>query len=371
MAQPGVEAMLAEVKRPTGRLHLFLGYAPGLGKTGAMLTRAAHLKAQGIDCVAGFPISPCPDSLEQIPPLLVAHRNVSVAELDLHGILRRKPRSVIVDNACHVNPPLFGNRFRYQDIQEILQAGIDVLTSCNIYQIASLGEAIRPLAGSLPRHALPDSFMVQVERIHLSDLDESILWYRLRQEDFFREWHPTSFERALFARQENLSALRLLAMRHAADHLSRQRQNHATPAPLFIPDQTVVGNRILVCTSAHFPASTLLLKHGWHLASRLDRPWFWLHLLTGDAGEISGPEERALREQRVLAGEMGAELVTLESRDEVVTLLDFAHSHEVGHLLLCRPVVDRWWSGSGDLKRLVQEAKGLHLHLFSPQEPPP
>src|SRR4030042_6594860 len=240
-------------QRAYGHLKIFFGYAAGVGKTYAMLEAAHQRMAEGVDVVVGYvethnrvETENMLQSLEVIPRQTITYRNIQLPEMDIDRILLRKPRLVLVDELAHTNAPGSRHAKRYQDVEELLAAGINVYTTLNIQHLESLNDVVTQITGTKGRETIPDRVLDEVNNIELIDLPPEELLNRLREG---KVYIPEQAERAIkkFFRQGNLTALRELNMRRAAERVDDQMLDYMERRA--IPGPWPAGERLLVCVS--------------------------------------------------------------------------------------------------------------------------
>lgn len=269
-----------------GRLKVYLGFAPGVGKTDEMLQECQRLKRQGVDVVIGVvethgradTVAQVGD-LEQVRRRSVEYRNVVLKEMDTDGVLARKPTVALVDELAHTNAPGGRNAKRYQDVEELLRAGISVITTMNIQHLESLYDIIERFAGVKVKERVPDHVLAGADQIVNVDVSAEDLQERLRQG---KVYPAERVEKALshFFTGDNLSRLRELALEEIATALDRQRQKRGGPA-----DNG--SDRVMVCLSSGSPNVQRLLRKAARLADRYSAPWYAVYVQT--------PRERAER----------------------------------------------------------------------------
>lgn len=354
-----------------GRLKIYLGFAAGVGKTYRMLEEAHALKKRGVDVVLGF-IEPHarPETraliagLEEVPRKSFEYRGVLVEEMDLAAVLARNPQVTIVDEVAHTNAPGSKNKKRYQDVLAILEAGINVICAFNIQHLESLNDLVDRTTSVRVRETVPDIFLKQADQIVNLDLTVEDLVERLRTGKIYQ---AEKIQWALdhFFKHDNLITLRELALREVAESLER-----TTTTPLGSP--TPSTGRIMVCLSSHSPRAASLLRRGSRLAGRLNTDWLVVYVETPAEApnRIDATAQRYLLENIEKAGELGAEVIRLQSKDPVSALLTFARSHRVAHIILGRSRKP-WWrtllTGSFTLK-MIQEAIDFDLHIAALEE---
>ncbi|MFL5347780.1 MAG: sensor protein KdpD [Hyalangium sp.] len=364
-----------------GRLKLYIGFAAGVGKTYRMLEEAHALKKRGVDVVLGF-VEPHgrPETealvvgLEAVPRKSFTYRDVTVEEMDVDAVLARKPQVAVVDELAHTNVPLCRNAKRYQDVQELLAAGINVIGAFNVQHLESLNDLVERATGVTVRETIPDSFLKSADQVVNLDLAVEDLHERLRAGKIYA---PEKVAHALesFFKQENLSTLRELALREVAESLDRATTGQQTRGGEEPSAKGGGWGRVLVALSSYPPRAATLLRRGSRMAGRLNTDWFVVYVETPDEAPhlIDAEAQRHLLANIEKAKELGAEVVRLRARDPVEALLDFARSHGVGHIIVGRSHQPWWkqWLGRGADVRLLREGTGFDIHVVSfdsPQE---
>lgn len=357
-----------------GRLRLFLGFAAGVGKTYRMLEEAHALRARGIDVVLGF-VEPhgrdetaalC-EGLEAIPRRRIAYRGVEVEELDLEAVLARRPEVAIVDEIAHTNAPGSKNRRRYQDVLEILAAGVNVLAAFNVQHLETLNDLVERVTGVRVRETVPDSFLREADQVINLDMPVEDLLERLRAGKIYAS-EKVEWALAHFFKDQNLQTLRELALREVAESVERGLTTRAERESF----RTGSRRRVCVCMSSYPPRAAALLRRGSRMAGRLNTSWFVLYVQTpSEAPErIDAEVQRQLLANTELARELGAEAVHLRAADPVAGILDFARSHNVGVLIIGR-TQQPWWRRllrRSIPVRLVEEGWGLDIQVVSLEE---
>jgi two-component system sensor histidine kinase KdpD len=370
-ARPSPQDFLELVERARhGRLKLYIGFAAGVGKTWRMLEEAHALRGRGTDVVGALiethgraETAALIGDLEVVPRRLVEYRGVAVEEMDLEAILERKPTVAVVDEIPHTNAPGSRNRKRWQDVIDLLAAGINVIGALNIQHLESLNDLVLRNTGVRVRETVPDSFLEQADQVVNLDLAVEDLLDRLRAGKIYpQDRIPWALEH--FFRDQNLSTLRELSLREVAQSLDRSASKQvpgATPAP-------AVG-RVMVCLSSSPPHAATLLRRGSRMAGRLNTDWYVVYVETPEEApdRIDSEAQRHLHQNMEKAREMGGEFVRLRSEDPAAALLDFARTHRVSDLVIGRAQVS-WWKRLLRLSvvdRLVDGAAGLDLHVVS------
>jgi two-component system sensor histidine kinase KdpD len=350
-----------------GRLKLYVGFAAGVGKTYRMLQEAHDLKRRGVDVVVAF-VEPhgrpeteaLVSGLEVIPRKRIDYRGVTVEEMDVEAVLRRKPQVAVVDEIPHTNAPGSRNRKRYQDVLALLDAGINVIGALNVQHLESLNWLIERTTNVLVRETVPDSFLKQADQVVNLDLAVEDLQERLRSGKIYAvEKIPWALEN--FFKDRNLATLRELALREVAESLDR---GAARGAP-----ELKASGRVMVCLASNPPRAKTLLSRGSRLAGRLNTDWYVVYVETPEEAPtlIDSEAQRHLLANIDRAKELGAEVVRLRSTDPAKALLEFGRSHGVSHIIVGRSLVP-WWiqvvRGSV-VMRLLREAVDFDLHVVS------
>ncbi len=370
--RPSAQDFLELVERSKrGRLKLYLGFAAGVGKTWRMLEEAHAMARRGVDVAAALiethgraETAALIGDLEVVPRRRVEYRGVVVEEMDLEGVLRRAPAVAVVDEIPHTNVPGSKNRKRYQDVLDLLGAGINVIGALNVQHLESLNDLIARNTGVTVRETVPDSFLEQADQVVNLDLAVEDLVERLRAGKIYpQDKIPWALEH--FFRDANLATLRELSLREVAESLDRSA---AQRAPIGAPAQRASG-RVMVCLSSNPPRALALLRRGSRLAGRLNTDWYVVYVETPrEAPErIDSEAQRHLLANIDKARELGAEVVRLKSRDPAAALLDFARSHRVGDVLVGRTDLP-WWRRvlrPSVLEQLVRDGEGIDLHIVS------
>lgn len=354
-----------------GRLKLYIGFAAGVGKTWRMLEEAHALEQRGVDVVGGLiethgraETAALIGDLDVVPRRAVEYRGVVVEEMDLDAILRRMPAVVIVDEIPHTNVPGSKNRKRYQDVLDLLGAGINVIGALNIQHLESLNDLIARNTGVTVRETVPDGFVEQADQIVNLDLAVEDLVERLKAGKIYPdEKIPWALEH--FFRDANLATLRELSLREVAESLDRSA---AQRSPVGASPQRAAG-RVMVCLSSNPPHALSLLRRGSRMAGRLNTDWYVVYVETPRESpeRIDSEAQRHLLANIDKARELGAEVVRLRSSDPAAALVDFARSHRVGDVIIGRTDLP-WWRRllrSTVLERLVRDGAGLDLHIVS------
>src|SRR5512137_252923 len=352
-----------------GKLKLYVGFAAGVGKTWRMLEEAHALRRRGVDVVGALvethgraETEALVGDLEIVPRRRVEYRGVTVEEMDLDAVLARKPTVAIVDEIPHTNAPGSRHGKRYQDVLEILGAGINVIGAMNVQHLESLNDLILRNTAVQVRETVPDSFLEQADQVVNLDLAVEDLLDRLKAGKIYpADRIPWALEH--FFRDANLATLRELSLREVAQSLDRAAvRQPAVPA-------TPAAGRVMVCLSSNPPHAATLLRRGSRLAGRLNTDWYVVYVETPreSPDRIDSEAQRHLHANIARARELGAEVVRLQSDDPAAALLDFAHSHRVSDIILGRGR-EPWWRRllrRSVLDRVVDGAEGLDVHIVS------
>jgi two-component system sensor histidine kinase KdpD len=348
--RPNADELLArvqadEARERRGKLKIFFGYAAGVGKTYAMLEAARRERAEGVDVVVGY-VEPHgrPETevllqgLETLPPRLIPYRGVTLRELDLDAALARHPKLILVDELAHTNAEGLRHAKRWQDIEELLEAGIDVWTTLNVQHVESLNDIIAQITGVVVRETVPDAVLERADEIELVDLTPEELMERFREGKVYL---PHQAERALqhFFQKTNLVALRELSLRQAAQRLSKDvqaaRQERATRVPW------ATNERLLVCVGSS-PTSAKLIRTAKRMAAALNADWLAVAVEPHGASEAAAVARQRLAQHLRLAERLGAETHTLIGDDVAQTILDYAHSRNVTKIIIGKTSQPRW-----------------------------
>ncbi|MBX7223235.1 MAG: sensor histidine kinase KdpD [Blastocatellia bacterium] len=345
--RPTPEQLLARIEHDErAKLRIYLGAAPGVGKTYAMLRDAHSLQARGTDVVVGVvetygraETEAMIGDLEVIPRKKINYRNVWLEELDLEAILARKPAVVLVDELAHTNVPGSKNVKRYEDVLDLLAEGISVLTAVNIQHLETLNDAVARSSGIQVRETVPDTFFRRADELINVDITVEELQSRLKQGKIYR---PEKIEQALtnFFRTGNLSTLRELALRTAAEEVGTQaaayrRREGLEPAP--IPE------KVMVCLSSN-AAAQRLVRAGARIAGRFGARWYAIYVETPreNAGNIKPFDAQQLSRNLQLAEELGATIVKLKNENAASGLIEFARTEGISHVIFGQTARSRW-----------------------------
>lgn len=369
------ESLLAEIKESErAPLRIYIGHAAGVGKTYRMLEDVHELRRQGVDIVLGlveahgrFETEALVDGLEQIPLKSIEYRGTSFKELDVDAILDRHPEIVIVDELAHTNVPGSKHPKRYEDVLDILDAGISVITAVNVQHMESLNDAVARITGVQVRETVPDLFFKRANEIVDIDISVEMLRTRLRQGKIYP---VEKIQQALnnFFRKGNLSALRELALREVATdqsvkaHDYRERQGLE---PASIPEKVMVA-------MASRGSAKRILRGGARIAGRLASDWFAVYVETPkeEPGRIDPQDFVVLQENIRFAKELGAKVVKLKGRRVADALIEFARKEGITHVVFGQSARSRWdiFLHGSVINRFLSDVRDASVHVV-PLEP--
>jgi len=379
--RPDPDALLAhvrdeEARRARGKLKVFFGAAAGVGKTYAMLEAARAQRAAGVDVVAGVvethhraETEALLDGIEILPRRRIEHRGTLLEEFDLDAALARHPALLLVDELAHTNAPESRHARRWQDVLELLDAGIDVYTTLNVQHLESLNDVVAKITGVVVRETVPDSVLEQTDEFELVDLPTEDLRRRLKEGKVYVA-HQAAEAVDNFFREGNLIALRELALRHTAERvdakMQRYRREHAI-GPVW-----PVTERVLVCVGPS-PLSARLVRAGRRLAAQLEAPWVVAYVET-PAHRSLGDEDRARVAQTLrLAESLGAETITLTGTRMSDEILAYAGTRNVSKIVIGKPTRGFWrrvFFGS-IVDALVRGSGEIDIYVISGDGTPP
>ncbi len=353
--RPNPDALLTQATQEesrAGKLKIFLGYAAGVGKTYAMLEAARHRQAEGVDLVVALvethhrnETEALLEGLPVIPRRKFEYRGVVLEELDLDAVLARRPQLAIVDELAHTNASGSRHARRYQDIEELLAAGIDVYTTLNIQHVESLSDVVSQITGVVIRETVPDHVLDGADEVILIDLSPDELIQRLHEgKVYVPEQAGTAVQK--FFRPGNLAALRELALRHLARKVDRQMRTYMGAHG--IPGPWPAGERVLVCLGPG-PLAERLVRVGRRLAATLDAEWIAVFVETPEYSRLPDAEKDRIARAQRLAEELGARSETLTGISPPQEIVRYALTHNVTKIVASasrRPLIERLIRGS-------------------------
>jgi len=372
--RPDPDALLArvaeeETQARRGRLKLFFGAAPGVGKTYTMLEAARASRAEGVDVVAGVvethgrpETERLLDALDVLPRRSVEYHGTTLQEFDLDAALARRPGLILVDELAHTNAPGSRHTKRWQDVEELLAAGISVSTTLNVQHIESLNDVVAQITGVVVRETIPDAVFERADEVELVDISAEVLIERLRDG---KVYVPEQAARALerFFRKGNLIALRELALRRTAERVEAQMRGYREAHG--IERTWPAGERILVCIGPN-PASARLIRAGRRMASALHADWLVLHVQSSRQ-RLSTADRDALTVNLRLAEQLGARTVTLSADDVVPEILAYARGQNVSRIIAGKPTHPHWrdrLTGSL-LDKLIRGSREIDVYVIT------
>jgi two-component system, OmpR family, sensor histidine kinase KdpD len=345
--RPTADALLARIKaQDRARLRIYIGAAPGVGKTYEMLQEAHALRARGLDVVIGFvetygraDTEAQLKDLEAIPRRAIGYRGVTMEEMDVDAIVRRKPQVCVVDELAHTNVPGSRHGKRYEDVVEILDAGIHVMTAVNIQHLETLNDAVARATGVRVRETVPDTFLDRADEVINVDVTVEELRTRLHEGKIYR---PESIEQALsqFFRKGNLSTLRELALRAVADEVGEKAASYRAREGL---EPALIPERVMVCMSSNTLAPRVI-RTGARIAGRLGSRWYAVYVETPRerADRIKPGDAEALQQNIRLAETLGATVVRVKADKPADGLVAFAQREGVTHVIFGQSARTRW-----------------------------
>lgn len=372
--RPTPEDLLRQVRierreddEPHGKLKIFFGYAAGVGKTYAMLEAAHQAQKSGVDVIAGY-IEPHTrpetlallDGLEQLPPLRVQHKGITLNEFDLDAAIARRPELILVDELAHTNSDACRHRKRYQDIEELLKAGIDVYTTVNVQHIESLNDIVASITGVLVRERIPDSVFDDADQVELVDIEPDDLIERLNRGKIYR--HEQA-ERALghFFTRENLVALREIALRRTADRVNKTAEKQKSP---IAKNAFYTEEHILICLSSS-PSNAKVIRTAARMANAFHGAFTALFVETPDSPELKDQNRSKLRENLKLAEQLGARVATVYGDDVPYQISEYAKVSGVSKIVVGRSNNKRrLFSRPALVERLTRLAPNIDIYII-------
>jgi two-component system sensor histidine kinase KdpD len=358
---------------PSGRgiFKLFLGYAPGVGKTYSMLSEAIRRKGRGEDVVIGIVethgrkgIQELAGQLECVPRKKIDYKGTPFEEMDIDAILARRPTVVLVDELAHTNIPGSRHRKRYEDVQELLAAKIDVVSTLNIQHIESIAPTVRAITGITVRETVPDWVPLSASETVMVDLTPEALVNRMRRGDVYG---IEKVEQSLknFFRRGNLIALRELALRQVAEQVDRSLESYMDAKQ--IRENWIVRERIAVCVSAN-PSGQYLIARAARMARRLDAELYVVHVMRELATREEDP--KILEANLRFAENLGALVVRLKGRSVADAISEFVRSKHITQVIFGRALVRDWkkFLYLSVVHRFLRESPAVDIHIVT-QEP--
>ncbi len=348
--RPSPEEMLArareeEARARRGRLKIFFGASPGVGKTYAMLEAARAKKREGIDVVIGWiethgrkETETLADGYERIPPRVIDYRGIRLNEFDLDRAIDRRPALILVDEFAHTNAPGSKHARRFQDIDDLLDAGIDVYTTLNVQHLESLNDIVAQTSGILVRETVPDSVFEQADEVELVDIPPDDLLQRLKEG---KVYIPSVAERAAgsFFKKGNLIALRELSLQRTAERVDAQMNRWRREEGV---TQPWTGRERVLVAIGPAPQSANLIRAAYRMANRLRAPWIALWIETSASQNWSVEDRERINQHLALAQQLGAETSVVASESVSDTILQVARQKNVTRIVVGKPTHARW-----------------------------
>ncbi|MBV9553734.1 MAG: sensor histidine kinase KdpD [Alphaproteobacteria bacterium] len=369
--RPSPDALLRQATQESrGRLKIFLGAAPGVGKTYEMLQTAQAKRRQGVDVAVGLvethnrrETEKLLEGLEVVPRRGMPYRGLTLDEMDLDALLKRRPQLAIVDELAHTNAPGCRHPKRYLDVEELLAAGIDVYTTLNIQHVESLNDVVARITRIRIRETVPDSIIDNADDIELVDLTPADLVQRLNEGKVYVPEHAERATRHYF-QPGNLTALRELALRRTAQRVDEQMVDymraHAIEGPWPAAERLLVGVN-------HDPRCASVVRYTRRLADRLRAPWSAVHIETSQSLRLTEEQRDRVAECLRLAQRLGGETVTVPGTDVAEGMLSYARSNNYTHLVIAKSRRPRWleWLRGSTTHHLIRQAGDISVHVIA------
>ena len=368
--------ILLEKRPELAKLRVYIGAAPGVGKTYHMLNDAYMMKhQQAVDVVIGLVESHGRKDtearirdLEIVPQRVIAYRGVNLKEMDVDAIVARHPTTVVVDELAHTNVPGSKNKKRYEDVLELLDAGINVMAAVNIQHLETLNDAVNRSANTVIRETIPDNFLKRANEVVNIDITVEELRSRLRQGKIYA---AEKIEQSLanFFRKGNLNMLRELSLRTTAEQVSSRASEYRRTQGL---EQAPIPEKVMVCLSTR-PGTERLLRVGSRVVGRLATNWYAVYVTRPDDDKGHGDPEahHRIEEYQRMARDLGAKVVSLTDRNVSDALIRFAQQESISHVIFGQSARSRWdilFRGSV-LNRFLSEVRDVSVQVVPMQKP--
>ncbi|MDQ2918451.1 MAG: DUF4118 domain-containing protein, partial [Verrucomicrobiota bacterium] len=374
--RPNPDQLLAQMKREEaasgrGKLKIFFGMAPGVGKTYAMLQAARQKQTAGCEVVVGIvethgrkETEILLEGMPIMPRTEIEYRGAKLSEMDLDAILTWHPGLAVVDELAHTNAPGSRHPKRYQDVIELLEAGVDVYTTLNVQHVASRSDTVRQISGITVSETVPDSILDLADEIVLIDLTPEQLRTRLADGKVYLGARAELAAQNFF-RESNLTALREMALRLVAEHVDRDLRDIMSEQKIAGPWKS--SDRLLVAVSAS-PYSERLIRYTRRLASSMEASWIVANIEKPRA--LSVEEQSRLTRYLALARQLGAEVISMPGSDVGETLLRIARQHNVTQIVIGKPLGPRWLSfwKHDPLRWLIRRSGNIDIHMIPSEE---
>jgi two-component system sensor histidine kinase KdpD len=379
----GVSSALAaeddatDVVEAAGHFRIYLGAAAGVGKTYAMLAEGHRRKARGTDVVIGFvechgrPLTQerC-DDLEIVPRRVIDYRGARFEEMDLDAVIARHPKVALVDELAHTNVPGSRHAKRWEDVMDILGAGIDVITTVNIQHLESIADAVETMTKAQVRERVPDWVVRKADQIELVDSSPEALRRRMLHGNIYpQEKVPQALTH--FFRTDNLIALRELALRFLADETEEELLEHLQRHQTQVLWET--SERILVAVTAA-PGTDAIVRRASRMAARIKASLHVLHVVAGESATPSHEQQLAVLRQ--VATDVGGHWIEIQADDPAQAVIDYARDHQITQIVVGSSSRSRWQElkGGGSIVRKISRraaAAGIDVHIIARREIPP
>lgn len=375
--RPDPDALLASIqkedeRRRRGKLKIFFGMAAGVGKTFAMLEDARRVAADGVDVVVGVvethgraETEALLQGLEQIPRIHIEYRGATLSEMDADGILARRPELVLVDELAHSNAPGVRHLKRYQDVLELLEAGINVYTTVNVQHFESRADAVRQITGITVHETVPDTMLELADEIELIDLTPEELRKRLAEGKVYTLERSDMAARNFF-RTGNLTALREMALRLTAERVDHQLQDYMDVKRITGPWKS--AERLMVAVGSA-PFSERLIRWTRRMAYNLEAPWLAVHVAT--SRPLGDEDQQRISRHFDLARSLGGEVITISDDDVPAALLHLARQRNITQIVIGKPLRKRWdefLSGGSYVDRVIRNSGEIDVYVVTGDE---
>jgi two-component system, OmpR family, sensor histidine kinase KdpD len=378
LSRPNPDKLLAKIQAEQdtlrrGHLKIFLGYAAGVGKTYAMLEAARLRKAEGVDVVVAYvethhraDTEALLSGLEIFPRKTIQHRGIDLTEMDVDAVLARRPQIALVDELAHTNVPGSVHPKRYQDVEDLLDAGINVYTTLNIQHVESLNDVIAQITGVKVRETIPDTVLEEAGDIELVDLPPEELLKRLQDGKVYVSDQAARAVQ-MFFRKGNLTALREMSLRHAAERVEGQMQT-------YMQDKAIAGpwaaaERLMVCIGPGMLGERLV-RSARRLAGELNCEWLAVYVETPEHARLPSRERDRIAQTLQRAEELGAKTDTLAGSPLHKVVLEYARAHNATRIIVGKPPRPRWqdWLHESLVDRLIKESGPIDVFVISGDE---
>jgi two-component system sensor histidine kinase KdpD len=370
--RPSPDALLKEASREArGRLKIFLGAAPGVGKTYEMLSQARQRRLDGVDAVIAVvethgrvETDLLTKSFEIVPKKRIPYKGQVLSEMDLDAVLQRKPKLALVDELAHTNAPGSRHPKRYMDVEELLAAGIDVYTTLNVQHIESLTDVVAKITHVPVRETIPDSIIDRADEVEVVDLTPEDLIQRLKEG---KVYIPELAQHAIhhYFMPGNLTALREIALRRTAQRVDEQMVDYMRAHGIQGPWEA--SERVLVCINEN-PGSIGLVRYARRLADRLHASWTAIHIETALSQRLNDIERDRIAQALRLSEQLGGQSVTIPASDAAHGIVEYAQANNFTHIVVAKSMRHRWTGlfRRSVTHRLIRDAGTISVHVIAP-----